>query len=78
MTYFDLSITFTSSDICPFYDVKVPGIKFGKEIFIYYPNEFTGGHPLQLVQEGHLNYSFYLQLISNNIFKWAIFYHTLS
>ncbi len=40
----------------------------GKEIFIYNPNQFTGGDPLQLVQEEHLNYSFYLQLISNNIF----------
>ncbi len=63
--YFDLSITFTSSGICPFYDVKVPGIKFGKRNF----------HLLlkSLVQEKHLNYSFHLQLIIKHIFKWAIF-----
>ncbi len=39
--------------------------------FVYYPNQFTGGHPLQLDQVEHLYY-YYLHSLSNRLFKWTI------
>ncbi len=66
--YFILSNAFKGYDDCPFHDVKLSCLLFWERKFLF----ITGGHPLQLDQVEHLYY-YYLQLLSNGLFKLIIF-----